>query len=200
MFSHEVKNYALLTYDGEVVLRGVALRSSRNEPFGERFLREALRRTMIGDVAGLAAVFRETAGAIRARALPTAAVATRARVTKTPEEYLAARSGHREAAYEALLAAGRSDWSPGERVRFYRAQRGSFVLLPDEEGRGARHDAPRDYDVEHYVGVLASSYAARLRKAFAPEDFERLFRLQGQLGLFDRPVASIAPLWIRSPE
>src|SRR5437870_11845185 len=40
MFSHEVKNYALLTYSGQLVVRGVALRSSRAEPFGERFLRQ----------------------------------------------------------------------------------------------------------------------------------------------------------------
>ncbi len=33
------KNYALLTYDGQLIMRGAALRSSRSEPFGERFLR-----------------------------------------------------------------------------------------------------------------------------------------------------------------
>jgi DNA polymerase, archaea type len=197
MFSHEVKNYALLTHGGEVALRGVALRSSRTEPFGDRFLREALRRTMLGDVVGLSKVFQETAAALRSRSLPSSFVATRARVTKTPEEYLAARGSHREPAYEAMLAAGRREWAPGDRVCFYRARGGSFVLLPDDEGEAAQRRDLRDYDVEHYVGVLLSSYAARLRKAFAPEDFERIFRLQGQLGLFDRPISAIVPRWIR---
>ena len=50
MFVHEVKNYALLTYGGDIIVRGGALRSSRSEPFGERFLREALHCTLIGDV------------------------------------------------------------------------------------------------------------------------------------------------------
>src|SRR6185295_10769396 len=68
MFSYEVKNYALLTYGGEVILRGVALRSSRSEPFGERFLREALRRTMLGDVIGLRGLFLDTVAALRNRA------------------------------------------------------------------------------------------------------------------------------------
>src|SRR6185436_13109367 len=46
MLSHEPKNYALLPYDAPLVLRGVAFRSSRNEPFGERFLRRALEHLL----------------------------------------------------------------------------------------------------------------------------------------------------------
>src|SRR6185503_9966994 len=37
MLSHEPKNYALQPYQGAVILRGVAFRSSRAEPFGQRF-------------------------------------------------------------------------------------------------------------------------------------------------------------------
>ncbi len=51
----------------------------------------------------------------------------------------------------------------------------------------------RDYDVNHYLQVLVSSYAARLRKAFSPQDFEQLFRSDGQSGLFDAPVEDIQP-------
>jgi DNA polymerase I len=43
--------------------------------------------------------------------------------------------------------------------------------------------------IEHYLQVLVTSYAGRLRKAFAPEDFDQMFRLDEQLGLFDRPIA-----------
>jgi len=45
--------------------------------------------------------------------------------------------------------------------------------------------------------VLVTSYAARLRKAFLADDFEQLFRLDGQSGLFDRPIEHIQPRWIR---
>jgi len=199
MFSYEVKNYALAPHEGEIVLRGVALRSSRAEPFGERFLREGLRRTMLGDVAGLRRLFLETVTALQTRSLPVAMVATRTRLTKTPETYLTTRAGHREAAYEALLGAGRARWAPGERVRFYRARGGSHVWLPEEEDDLRRAHGERDYDVDHYLRVLVVTYASRLRKAFAPTDFERIFRLEEQLGLFDRPVSAIEPLWIRCP-
>lgn len=209
MFSHEVKNYALLTYGGDLIVRGVALRSSRSEPFGERFLLEALRCTLVGDVAGAQQTFRAAAAALRDRALTAADVAARVRLSKSSETYLATRSTQREPQYEALLAAGRSHWSPGERVRFYRAADGSFVWLPDAADEPSGADpapderaaiaARRDYAVEHYLQVLVNSYAGRLRKAFDPADFAQLFRQETQLGLFDRPVAQIEPLWILCP-
>ncbi len=223
MLSHEVKNYALLTYEGQLIVRGVALRSSRAEPFGERFLRQALLCTMTGDVVGVRDAYLETADALRQRLFTATDVATRVRLSKTPEAYQAARSGHSEQAYEALLAAGRTKWTPGERVRFYRSQSGLQVWVPDESEEiiisnvhetGAKEDvripneallslhsgdmkSRRDYDVEHYLRVLVTSYATRLRKAYAPEDFEQLFRIDEQLGLFDRSVEDIQPIWIR---
>src|SRR5713101_1761578 len=132
MFSHEVKNYALLTYDGQLIVHGVALRSSRAEPFGERFLRRALLCTMTNDVPGLRKVYLETVSALRNRALPAADLGARVRLSKTPEAYMASRSAHPEAQYEALLASGRTKWTPGERVRFYRPQSGIPVWIPDE--------------------------------------------------------------------
>lgn len=219
MLVHEVKNYALLTYGGDLIVRGVALRSSRSEPFGERFLREALRCALNGDIAALLRVYQETIAALRERRLASADVAAVARLSKTPEAYGASRARMREAPYEALLAAGRSTWQVGERVRFYRAAGGSTVWLPevsDEQELGvddeeedqetatpagaaprARAGDRRDYDIAHYVQVLHSSYVSRLRKAFAPEDFDQLFRPDGQLGLFDQPIGDVRPLWIQ---
>ncbi len=199
MFSHEVKNYALLTYGGEVIFRGVALRSSRTEPFGERFLREALRATMTRRRRrGAARVPRRTAAALERRALPVADVAARARLVKTPEAYLGrARAPPRKPPTRRCSPPGRTRWAPGDRVRYYRARGGVQVWLPEDDDDAVR-PAARDYDVAHYLEVLVGSYAARLRKAFAPEDFERLFRLDHQGGLFDRPIATIEPLWIRA--
>jgi DNA polymerase elongation subunit (family B) len=193
MYSHEVKNYALLAYSGELILRGVAMRSSRAEPFGEQFLKVALRHTMVGDSAALRAHLLGCVADLRERRLPTSAVAIRARLSKTPEQYRATKQ--REGPYEALLDAGRTHWQPGERIRFYRAVGGRYALLPDD----AADDARRDYDAEHYVRVLVENYAGRLHKAFAPADFAQLMRLDAQLGLFEGEVGAIQPRWI-APE
>jgi len=209
MFSHEVKNYAILSYDNELVVRGVALRSSRAELYGERFLRRGLRCLLQGDVAGLHNEFVAAVGALRARELAATEVATRMRLAKSPDAYNASRQRQREQQYEALLNAGRTHWPVGERVRVFRAQDGTSVWLPeaDEDAatpvarqRVAELEARRDYDVEHYVQVLLTSYAGRFRKAFAPGDWEQLFRLDGQLSIFDRPIETIEPLWIRCSE
>ncbi len=103
MFSHEVKNYALLTYSGRLIVHGVALRSSRSEPFGERFLRQALLCTMTDDIVGVRNAYFEMVNALRNRALPASELGARVRLSKTPEAYLANRAGHSEPQYEALL-------------------------------------------------------------------------------------------------
>ena len=131
MVSHAIKNYALLSYNGELLVRGAAMRSSRSEPFGVRFLLQAFRCAMQDDIAGIVRCYRETQDALRQRLLPGSDVATRMRLSKDSKTYLA-RAKHTEAQYEALLAAGRKQWRAGERVRFYRSQQGVPVWFPDE--------------------------------------------------------------------
>ncbi len=55
----------------------------------------------------------------------------------------------------------------------------------------------RDYDSEHYPRILRDSYAERLRVVFEAEDFSQLFRLDGQQGLFDRPIDQMQLRWVR---
>ncbi|MBC8160370.1 MAG: DNA polymerase, partial [Roseiflexaceae bacterium] len=203
MLSHEIKNYALLTYDGQLIVRGAAMRSSRSEPYGEAFLRAALACLLRGDVPGVAEAFQQTANALRQRDLTANDVATRVRLSKSPEEYLSTRTRHQQQQYEALLAAGRRDWRPGERVRFYRRADKSAVWLPDaleqhNQQQTTDDGQQTDYDIEHYLNILVGSYAERLKKAFAPGDFAQLFRADTQIGLFDTPPSTITPLWIEA--
>ncbi len=203
MLSHEVKNYALLTYDDALIVRGGALHSSRTEPFGARFLQAALHCLLRGDSVGVRRVYRETVVALRERRLTPADVATVAQLTKTPDTYRTTRGRAREVAYEALLVAGRTQWRVGERVRFYRAANGVPVWLPDTLEHDAvaatgGHTSLPGYDIAHYLAVLHTSYVARLRKAYAPHAYEQLFRSSGQIGLFDEPIGGVQPQWIRA--
>jgi DNA polymerase, archaea type len=198
MLSHEPKNYALLSHGGDLVLRGVAFRSSRAERFGEDFLRRAIPCLLRGDIAGVRDAYVGAVTALRRRAYPTSEVAATMRLSKTPEEYLAQRGDRRELAYEAVLAGGRTSWTAGERVRVYRAVGDRPALVPDSAGAGADLDdagpvvsGARDYDVEYYLRILREAFAARLARAFEPDDFAAVFADPVQPSLFARPLDQV---------
>ena len=187
MLSHEPKNYALLGYDGNLVLKGVAFRSSRAEPFGQAFLRRALARLLTGDVPGVRESFVAAIDALRRREVTTHDVSSRVRLSKSPERYLALRDHRRESMYEALLARGQTDWRAGDKVRVYRTAAGWALADTDEED-------PRDYDVEHYVRSLRANYATRLARAFTPQDFAEVFTDPDQPSLFTPDFSTVQPI------
>jgi DNA polymerase elongation subunit (family B) len=192
MLSHEPKNYALLGYDGTLIVRGVAFRSSRNEPFGDHFIRRALRHLLVNDVVGVRNVYLETIDGLRLRTTTTHDVSSRVRLTKSPAEYLASRAGRRELPYEALITAGREHWSVGDRIRVYR-RRGGEAGLIDSGDDEAIADARRDYDSDYYVRLLRETYAARFARAFTGEDFAAVFADPEQWSLFSPDLATITP-------
>ena len=196
MLSHEPKNYALLTNSGELLLRGVAFRSSRAEPFGENFLRSSIARLLTGDIAGVRDAYLETLTALRARHLPTYEVSSKVRLSRSAAEYAESRSGRREFVYESLLASGHTTWTAGDRVRVYHTSATSGRVLAEYEDAD---EDPRDYDVDYYARLLQTTFAARLARAFDPEAWAALFEDSTQLSLFSRPISAIRSLLTTSP-
>ena len=194
MLSHEPKNYALLTYEGRLLLRCVAFRSSRAEPFGEAFLRRAVSCLLNDDIPGVRQAYLDSVIALRRRAIPTYDVSSRVRLTKSPGEYEAGRATRRELPYEAVLAIGRSDWRIGERVRVYKTARGPGGVVPevdDDTHVTTDWTDTRDYDVDHYVRVLTDNFASRLQRAFSADDHAVIFSDPEQPSLFERDIRSI---------
>ncbi|GGJ29720.1 DNA polymerase domain-containing protein [Deinococcus roseus] len=183
MFSHQVKNYALLTAQGKLVLRGASLHSIRSEAFGSQFLKEALMALLQGDVEGVHHAFTETVEKLRARAFKTRDVAMRIRLTKSSQQYLHRRSDRKESPYEAMLLSGRESWSKGERILMYQGRGRIGRILQDQD--------PRDYDIQHYIEALKKHYAERLSSAFSPEDFEAVFPAHLQGRLFERTLEEV---------
>jgi len=199
MLSHEPKNYALKYYSGKLVLRGVAFRSSRAEPFGEEFLRRAIGHLLAGDVQSVRQEYVRTVLALRRREVTTFDVSARVRLTKTPAEYRATRGMRRELTYEALLQNGRDQWARGERIRVYRATRGRAGLLADPDAEDAHDSAapnpdPRDYDIDFYLRVLRETFAARLERGLEPEDFLAVTSDPEQPSLFEKPLRLARPI------
>jgi hypothetical protein len=178
----------------------VAFRSSRVEPFGETFLRRALEHLLVDDVPGVRAVYLETVDALRRRELPTIKVAARVRLTKSPERYEATREQRRELPYEAMLASGRPHWEVGDKVRVYRTRNGQAAVAPEVDDEGATEIGdPRDYDVAHYERLLRDTFAARLQRAFMPNDYAVVFADPDQPSLFAPPLESIHPVLTPRP-
>jgi DNA polymerase I len=193
MLSHEPKNYALLSYRGKLSLRGVAFRSSRMEPFGEKFLESALASLLRGELSKVHDSYVHMHQALQKRSLPTFEVTSRVRLSKTPEQYLATRAVRRELSYEALLQNGIVQWQLGERVRVYRASgKRAGLLLEDSSAPDLR-----DYDAPYYVRLLRDTYAARLVRAFSEQDFATVFADPGQLSLFTRPLTETRTILTR---
>jgi DNA polymerase elongation subunit (family B) len=201
MLSHEPKNYALLGYDGSLLLRGVAFRSSRAEPYGEAFLRRSIGHLLAGDVGGVRDVYLATLDALRRRELPTHDVSSRVRLTKTPAQYLETRDSRRELSYEAMLASGRTSWSVGDRIRVYRTKSGSGGVIEEAEDEAIAIESAdrRDYDVNHYARLLRETFAVRLARAFTPADYEAVVADPDQMSLFTPPVATIRTVLIKEP-
>jgi DNA polymerase, archaea type len=187
MLSHEPKNYALLTYSDRVLLHGVAFRSSRFEPFGEQFLRQAIGCLLRFDIAGIRDAYLATYDAILRGDFTPEQMSVRLRLTKTKAQYLATRSQRREAPYEAMLVSGRQAWARGESMSFYRGKGGAYVVLQAEAGN-------QDYDASYYLRQLRTTYAERLARAFTPDDFATLFADPTQPTLFTLSLADIQPI------
>jgi DNA polymerase, archaea type len=195
MLSHEPKNYALLTGEGRLLLRGVAFRSSRAEPFGDAFLRRAIARLLVGDIAGVRDAYVDTIDGLRRQRFATWEVSSRVRLTKAPAQYAETRDRRRELVYEAMLASGRTTWAVGDRVRVYRTHTGQGALAPRRaEAEADGFVDPRDYDVEHYRRVLHDTFATRLARALTPEDFAAVFGDPDQPSLFDQSFRSMRPV------
>jgi DNA polymerase elongation subunit (family B) len=193
MLSHEPKNYALLRYDSSLVLHGVAFRSSRAGPFGEAFLRKAIKHLLVDDIVGVRETYLAALDRLRLRDLPTRDISSRVRLTKTPAEYFAVRESRRELPYEAMLATGRKSWRVGDRIRVYRKRNGECGLLEEsEDGQvGMSNCDDRDYDVDHYARQLRHTFASRLSCAFSPADYEAVFADPDQMSLFIPAVTTI---------
>ena len=164
MYSHAAKNYVLRDYEGRIRFVGVAFRSSRSEPYGERFLTDAMPYILAEDLAGLRALYVDLVERLRGRAVAVHDLCVTMPLTKTPERYRAAK--RREEAYEVLLGSGRTSWRAGERVRYYQAVGGKKKL--------AEHYAD-DYDPEPYVKKLRKTYAQRLANALGEDVLATIF-------------------------
>jgi DNA polymerase elongation subunit (family B) len=157
MFSYKAKNYALLTSEGEVVIKGGALKSRGLEKFQRVFLEEMIKLLMEGKPEAISTLRDEFAQKIRNRELPIEMLMKTDTFQDSLDKYrqkIASGGRNRAAAYELALTSGRS-YKPGDQISYYVKATPKKVAAYEAAKLVTDFDPQnRDENVDYYTAKL----------------------------------------------
>ena len=157
MLSYKAKNYALLTKDGDVVMKGGALKSRGLEKFQRVFLEEMIKMIMQGNPEAIAHLRDDFERKIRNREWKIDMLMKTDTLQDSLEKYRAKIAGsarNRAAAYELGLASGRN-YKPGDQVSYYIKTTPKKVPAYEAAKLASEFDPEnRDENVDYYVAKL----------------------------------------------
>jgi DNA polymerase I len=157
MFSYKAKNYALLTKDGDVIIRGGALKSRGLEKFQRVFLEEMIKLIMEGKPEAVTDLRNEFERKIRNREWKIDMLMKTDTLQDSLDKYRAKISGsarNRAAAYELALTTGRN-YKPGDQVSYYIKATPKKVPAYEAAKLVSEFDPQnRDENVDYYVAKL----------------------------------------------
>jgi len=157
MFSYKAKNYALLTKDGDVIIKGGALKSRGLEKFQRVFLEEMIKLIMQNKSNAIIDLRNDFEKRIRNREWNIEMLMKTDTLQDSLEKYrskIAGSARNRAAAYELALASGRP-YKPGDQVSYYIKSTPKKVPAY-EAARLATDFDPRNRDenIDYYVAKL----------------------------------------------
>jgi DNA polymerase elongation subunit (family B) len=157
MFSYKAKNYALLTRDGEVVIKGGALKSRGLEKFQRVFLEDMIKLLMEGKSESIPKLRDDFEKKIRGREMPIDWLMKTDTLQDSLDKYRAKIAGsarNRAAAYELALASGRN-YKPGEQVSYYITGTTKKVAAYENAKLASVFDPQaRDENIDYYIAKL----------------------------------------------
>jgi DNA polymerase, archaea type len=157
MFSYKAKNYALLTKDGEVVIKGGALKSRGLEKFQRVFLEEMIKFIMEGKPEAVTDLRNDFERKIRNREWKVDMLMKTDTLQDSLDKYRAKIAGsarNRGAAYELALASGRN-YRPGDQISYYIKATPKKVPAYEAAKPASEFDPEnRDENIDYYVAKL----------------------------------------------
>jgi len=157
MLSYKAKNYALLTKDGDVVIKGGALKSRGLEKFQRVFLEEMIKLIMEGKPEAIPDLRNRFEKKIRNREWKIDVLMKTDTLQDSLDKYRAKIAGsarNRAAAYELALASGRN-YKPGDQVSYYITATPKKVAAYEAAKLASEFDPQnRDENVDYYVAKL----------------------------------------------
>ncbi len=157
MFSYKAKNYALLTKDGDVIIKGGALKSRGLEKFQRVFLQEMIKLIMQGKSETIPQLREDFEQKIRNREWKIDMLMKTDTLQDSLDKYRAKIAGsarNRAAAYELALASGRS-YKPGDQISYYIKATPKKVPAYEAARLASEFDPEnRDENVDYYLAKL----------------------------------------------
>ena len=157
MFSYKAKNYALLTKNGDVIIKGGALKSRGLEKFQRVFLEEMIRLIMQGKPEAVGDLRNEFERKIRNREWKIDMLMKTDTLQDSLDKYRAKIAGsarNRAAAYELALASGRN-YKPGDQISYYVKATPKKVPAYEAAKLASEFDPQnRDENVDYYIAKL----------------------------------------------
>ena len=184
MMSYKKKNYALLTSDGSLTIKGSSLISRSMEGFLRRFVRFAVSNLLDGNIAGLHSLYGSVYNDLMTHNCEAADFCR----TETIHDSFAAYErdvgdGNRNpaAAYEVARHAGRIIKS-GDRVSYYVTGTAAGVKI-SENCKLAEEWDPNfpDENTQYYLARLNEA-TTKFEPFFTPEDFRSIFTVEDLFG------------------
>ena len=157
MFSYKAKNYALLTKEGDVIIKGGALKSRGLEKFQRVFLEEMIKLIMKGKSEAVADLRNDFEKKIRNREWHIEMLMKTDTLQDSMEKYRAKIAGsarNRAAAYELALVSGRP-YKPGDQISYYIKSTPKKVPAYEAARLASDFDPQnRDENVDYYIAKL----------------------------------------------
>jgi DNA polymerase I len=157
MFSYKAKNYALLTRDGDVIIKGGALKSRGLEKFQRVFLEEMIKLIMQGKSEEIVDLRNDFERSIRSREWNIDMLMKTDTLQDSLDKYRAKIAGsarNRAAAYELALASGRN-YKPGDQISYYIQSTPKKVPAYEAAKLASEFDPEnRDENVDYYIAKL----------------------------------------------
>jgi len=157
MVSYKAKNYALLTKDGDVIIKGGALKSRGLEKFQRVFLQQMIKLIMQGKPEAIADLRNDFERKIRNREWNIDMLMKTDTLQDSLDKYRAKIAGsarNRAAAYELALASGHN-YKPGDQISYYIRATPKKVAAYEAAKIATEFDVEnRDENVDYYLAKL----------------------------------------------
>jgi len=157
MFSYKAKNYALLAKNGDVIIKGGALKSRGLEKFQRVFLEKMIKLLMEGKSEAIGELRNEFEQKIRGREWNIDMLMKTDTLQDSLDKYrqkIAGSARNRAAAYELALASSRN-YRPGEQISYYIKATPKKVPAYEAAKLASEFDPQnRDENIDYYVAKL----------------------------------------------